>query len=334
MNASKAAVIVVLGLAVGGLFLPSRAQAQTCPPNSEPYSTEETSTGTTTHCQCISGYVLTNGSCQLQPAATQLDCDAARQRVAADRAEIDKLQSANESNQEELSSWTSMGMSAKKDFLWSAFEFVAGEYAADAEQAAESVSKLKKQAAFLSKKMTKASKLKTRLKYFFELDQAEAALIPKRATFISKKVVETAASADDAWKVSRGTMEHEFRVAAKHNAAIREQLQDPEFREAFTGDPNDAPATEVLETLSDKAIDDISKASLAAEHYAKLAGPTVRVGIFVRDAAYEALKVVLSDERVSQQADVAGQLARAASVMQERYKKSIDALRTCRSTAR
>jgi len=334
VKASEVAVIVGLGLLVGGLFLPARAQAQACPANSEPYSTEDTPTGTITHCQCISGYVLTNGSCQLQPAATQPDCDAVRQQVATDRAEIDKLQSINESNQEELSSWTSMGMSAKKDFLWSAFEFVAGEYAADAEQAAESVSKLKKQAAYLNKKMIKASKQKTRLKYFMELEQAEAALTPKRAVFISKKVVETAANADQAWHVARPEMENEFRVAAKHNAAIWEQLQDPKFRDAFTGDPNDAPAEEVLGSLADQAVDDTAKALVTAERYAKLAGPTVRVGIFVRDAAYEALKVVLSDERVSQQADVAGQLARAASVMQERYKKSIDALRKCQTPAR
>jgi hypothetical protein len=334
MRASEVAVIVVLGLLVGGLFLPSRAQAQACPANSEPYSTEGTPTGTITHCQCISGYVLTNGSCQLQPAATQLDCEAVQQQAERDRAAIERLRATNEMNQEELSDWTNMTKRAQKDALWAAVDFAMADYAADAERAATSVSKLQTQVAFLTKKATKSHKQKTRLKYLVELQQARAALTRARVVHVSKKIVESAASADDAWKVARGTMENEFRVAAKHDSSIRDQLREPGFREAFTGDPNDSPTTEVLETLSDQAIDDISKAALTAGQYEKLAGPTVRAAIFVRDSAYSALESILSTQRVLQAADVAGKLAQASGVMQERYKKSIDALRTCRTTAR
>jgi hypothetical protein len=334
MKTSEAIVIAVLGLSVGGLLLPSRAQAQACPPNSEAYSTEQTATGTVTHCRCSSGYVLSNGSCQVQPAATQLDCDAVRQRVETDRAEIDKLQSTSEANQEELSAWTSMGKGAQKEFLWSALEFVAGEYAADAEQAAESVSKLEKQAASLTKKMTKASKQKTRLKYLMDLKKVESELAPKRAVFISKKVVEAAANADQGWQVAKKEMQAEFRVAAKHDSGLQKELQDPKFRETFLGDAEDKPAEEVLDSLADQAVDDASKALVTAEHYAKLAGPTVRVGVFVRDASYEALEVVLSSDRVSQEADVAGSLAKAAGVLQDRYKKDVDMSRQCPAPAK
>jgi hypothetical protein len=264
----------------------------------------------------------------------QIDCGAAQQQAELDRAAIERLRAANEQNQEELSDWTKMNKSAQKDALWAAVEFAMADYAADAERAATSVSKLQNQVAFLTKRTAKSNKQKTRLKYLVELQQARAALAHARVVHVSKKIVDTAASANDAWTVARREMEAEFRVAAKHDVRIREQLQEPGFKEAFTGDPNDAPAMEVLETLSDQAIDDISKASLAAEQYEKLAGPAVRVGIFVRDSAYSALESILSTQRVLQAADVAGRLAQASGVMQERYKKSIDALRKCRTTAR
>jgi hypothetical protein len=65
MKGTAAVLVVILGLSVSSSFVlvPSRAHAQTCPANSESYSTEQTAAGTVTHCQCISGYVLSNGSC-------------------------------------------------------------------------------------------------------------------------------------------------------------------------------------------------------------------------------------------------------------------------------
>ena len=57
---------------------------------------------------------------------------------------------------------------------------------------------------------------------------------------------------------------------------------------------------ETIETLSDQAIEDVSKASLTAEQFKNAAGPGVRAGIFVRDAWYSALKSYFSKQRVEQ----------------------------------
>ncbi len=71
MRATEATLVSILGVAIvcSIALVPSRVHAQACPANSEPYSSEETATGTVTHCQCISGFVLSGGSCEPQPAA-------------------------------------------------------------------------------------------------------------------------------------------------------------------------------------------------------------------------------------------------------------------------
>lgn len=261
----------------------------------------------------------------------QIDCEAVQRQAELDREAIERLRAANEQNQEGLSEWAAMNSSAQKGALWSAVQFAMDTYAADAARAASSVSKLEKEVSSLTKKMTKSAKQKTRLRYLVELQQARAALASARVVHVSKKIVDAASSADDAWTVARGTMEHEFRVAAKHDSTIRDQLRDPAFRDAFTGDPNDSAAMEVLEQLSDQAVEDVSEASLTAERYEKLAGPTIRAAVFVRDSAYYALESFLSTQRVLQHADNAGKLAQAAAALQAQYKKSVDALQKCRA---
>ncbi len=71
MTLAAARIVAVLVAAYVAALLPVEAAAQSCPANSEPYSTEETATGTVTHCQCISGYALKEGTCQVQPAVAQ-----------------------------------------------------------------------------------------------------------------------------------------------------------------------------------------------------------------------------------------------------------------------
>jgi hypothetical protein len=61
-----------------------------------------------------------------------------------------------------------------------------------------------------------------------------------------------------------------------------------------------------------------------------LTGPIVPAAKFVREEAYNALESLLSTKRAIQASDVAGELARAAGVLQGRYKASIDALKICR----
>jgi len=128
MRATAAAPIAVAVLAVLGAFgfMPSKARAQTCPANSEPYQTEDTATGTVTHCQCISGYALSNGSCQpQQPAAPapkphpQIDVFQAyctsKSRVEADRSAIAGLGFA--SNASSFEDYAAKATNYRNDFV-------------------------------------------------------------------------------------------------------------------------------------------------------------------------------------------------------------------------
>jgi hypothetical protein len=118
-------------------------------------------------------------------------------------------------------------------------------------------------------------------------------------------------------------------VAANHDGNIKEILQDPAFREAFTGDPVEEPGMEVLTSLWDQAVEDAVEVLSTASRYEALGGSAVHAGIFVRNEAYAALESLLSMQRVSQDFNAAGDLARAAGVLQKQYKTAIDNLRGC-----
>ncbi|MGA7710780.1 MAG: hypothetical protein WCA81_02685 [Rhizomicrobium sp.] len=304
------------------------SRADSCPANSHPVSEADN----VVHCRCDKGYQNSGGACQI-------DCDAVEQNAAQEKAAIEQLRDSNQRNQQELSDWTGMSRSAQKDALQAALEWAGAAYASDADSAAASVSKLEEHIAFLTKKNVVSKKQATRLRYLAELQQARTALttklgIDRRLVVWSKKFADLAVSADDAWYVARPTMQAEFRVAAKRDAGIREQLKDKKFREVFSGDPSDSPAMETIETLSDQAIEDVSKALLTAEQFKNAAGPGVRAGIFVRDAWYSALESYFSKQRVEQDSEVAGKMARAIGTMQKQYQETIDAVKECRALGR
>lgn len=139
------------------------------------------------------------------------------------------------------------------------------------------------------------------------------------------------ADADQAWGVTRNTMKDEFRVAAKHNEAMQEVLKDPGFRDAFTGNPGEEPAQEILSALADKAVDDAVKAMSTVEIYSKFTGPTVRAAVFLREATYNAMKSILSTTHVLAENDAAGKLLKVSGALEKRYKDTIDSLRSCRA---
>lgn len=277
--------------------------------------------------------VIVHPVCQAAaPAKTKpTDCAAAEKQAEQDRKAIETVRQTAEQGQEELGEWSKMNGDAQKDALWAAVEFAMASYAADTDQVAKSVSKLNSKADLLTKKLLTSPKYEARLKYLRELRAARKQLAPAKMVLASKEVVTAAADADQAWSIARKTMQNEFRVAAKHNDAMQQVLKDPGFRDAFVGDPDDAPGMEVVSALADQAVDEAVKAASTLAQYEKFTGPTVRAGVFVREEAYNALKSLLSTKRVLQQNDVAGQLAKATGVLQGQYKKSIDALRLCRA---
>jgi hypothetical protein len=259
------------------------------------------------------------------------DCATAREQADGEREAVEKLRTTGEHNQEELAAWTAMNKDAQKDALLAALHFGADYYTADVEQSARSLGKLERQAAQLDKKATFSKKQATRLNYLMKLRTAESEMAIPAARYYSKALVEKASSAETAWTIARNTMHNEFRVAAKRNASIHQMLADPAFRQAFAGDEDETPGTDVVSDLVDQALHDVAEAESTAEQFEKFTGPAVTAAVFMRDASYAALESLLSTERVSEASDVAGQLAKGSGALQKHYEETIDALKACQS---
>jgi hypothetical protein len=327
--------LVLLACALG---LSATARAD-CPPHSHPYDTTEEGHVTTVHCECDGGYIRTPGGCSPSvapkakrsalPSRPRVDCAAAKQRAEQLRASVEQIRQTAERNQEELADWTKMNDEAQKAAIAAAVRFAMASYTADIEKVNRSTKKAERAAAELMKKYGRSRKQATRLRYLAQLRNALAEATPVRAMLITKRGVQLAQDADQTWTVARNTMQNEFRVAANHDANIKEILQDPGFRDAFTGDPAEEPGMEVLTSLWDEAVEDSVKVLSTAGRYEALGGSAVRAGVFVRDAAYAALESLLSTQRVSQDADAAGALAKAAGVWQKQYQTAVNDLRTC-----
>ncbi len=260
----------------------------------------------------------------------KLACMAVPGQVRKDREEIERQMRSNEASQEELREWNKLNEKAQYDAVVAGIKFAAGEFAADAELVRGSVSKLERHAVYLAKKADQSRKLKTRMMYVSQLDATLGPLNAMQHTLMAKAAVKTGLDIEKAWGPSRDTMHHEFRVARKHNGSIREVLKDHAFKEAFTGEDIDTPGLDVLSSLVEQAGEELGKMELGLQRYEKFTGPSIRAAVFVRDSAYSALLSALSTQRVLQQSDLAGSLAKAAGVLQERYKKSIDSLHDCR----
>jgi hypothetical protein len=168
------------------------------------------------------------------------------------------------------------------------------------------------------------------MKYAAQLEATLADLEPKQLGLMAQEIVKAGLTADKTWNLVRNTIHHEAGVARNRNAAVREMLRDPEFKEAFAGGDLDTPGLDVLASLTQTAGEELGKLELGLERYGKFTGPAIRAAVFVRDASYSALLSGLSTQRVLQQNDLAGDLARATASLQAQYKRSIDAVRACR----
>lgn len=311
-------------------FLVSAADADAaqCPAGTVLVGTRDEDTGSE-----IITHVICQEVAQPKPpqAARQADsCAVVRERADRERAAIEQLQRTNESNQEELADWSKMNAQSQKDALWAALDFAGDYYTANLKETEAAVGKLERNVAELDKHAVHSRKHATRLKYLADLRAAEAELAPAKVQLVSKRVIESAASAKEAWELSRNTLHHEFNVAAKRNENIRELLQDKNFRDAFMGD-EDAPGMAVVSDLADEAAKELIENSGILERYAGLTGPIVPAAKFVREETYNAIASILSTRRTLQDSNVAGELAKASGALQARYHDTIDALKACRS---
>jgi hypothetical protein len=258
-------------------------------------------------------------------------CAAIARKVQADRQAIEQQISTNAMSQEELQNWSKLNKSAQVEALADAARFVFGEFVADLDPYRDSVTKLENQAAFLTKKSIQSKKYATRMRYLADLNAVRDQLAPMQVGLLAKNFSNTALDVDEVWELSRDTMQHEFRVARKQDEHLREALKDPEFHDAFVGDEMDQPGLEVISDLMDEAVQSGAKLLVGLERYERFAGPTVRAAVFVRDASYDALLFSLSKDRMLQQSELAGALAKSARVLQEQNQKDVDALRACQA---
>jgi hypothetical protein len=257
-------------------------------------------------------------------------CAMITHQVQMDREEIERQLRTNVLSQQELKDWNKLNAQAQTDAVMAGAKFIMGEFVADIDPVRRSVSSLERRAAELAQKAANSKQSTTRMKYLAQLSAALDHLEPMQGNLIDKIIVQTGDDAEKAWDLARNTMLHEFRVAKKHNEEIRETLQDPEFKEAFTGDDIDTPGLDVLTVLTEQAGEETGKFLLGLNKYERFTGPTIRAAVFVRDASYNALLSYFSTQRVIEQSDLAGDLAKSAGILQQRYKNSVDAVTACR----
>jgi len=76
-------------------------------------------------------------------------------------------------------------------------------------------------------------------------------------------------------------------------------------------------------------VDVATKTAPVLKHYEDVTGPAVRVTSFVIDAGYADLQIWLAAGGAAQADETAGQLARAAGLMQAKYRADFEAQKTC-----
>lgn len=251
-------------------------------------------------------------------------CDQAAAHMRQVRAEIGKNQAQNRATREELDRWTALNKEAQKEAVMASLRFVLGQYASKLDQSMQSLQKLDAQILKLIATSRNTRKLANQQKLYQQIAGKIQALQPKLREAGARWGAQTLVDGDSLWNAANKTLQHEFRVASKHNQSIRELLQDPAFREAFAGDEVDKPSVDLLSALVEKAIEDSASVLKWIEEYEGQIGTATRAVVFVRDAAYAMTASYLSTERVLQQNEVATLVAKASAALQKEYKRSVD----------
>ena len=259
----------------------------------------------------------------LRQAILDAGCVNAEQRSAASRREI-------RTGQQELASWSKLNADAQDDALIAGAKFVAGEYAVGGAAAVSKVTKLAREVERVSRKTKNARDAKVRLMYarklHAEIDRMRVPLTELLARGKTGKILDI----EERRGVVRDTLHAEFKVASARDDELRRILESSPFKKSFSGEGINTPGLDLLATLAEDAGKEIGIRVLTLKKFESMTGPHVRAVVFVRDATYNALLSILSTQRVLQQNDLVGDLARASGVLQEKYQIDVDALRECR----
>lgn len=257
------------------------------------------------------------------PCIRELVCDAVRARADRTRKAIERSRNDIAASQRELDFWTRMNGEAQKGALLAGTKFLLGQYAANTASSAAKLEKLRREADRLSKKYGQSRKGGVRTMYMRQLRDTVAKMSAPTRDLVARVGVNRALTAEEQWSVIRNTLKTEFNAASQRDAEVIKLIQSSQFKAAFQGDGIETAEWDLLASLAEDAARSVGEHLLNVEQYAASVAPAVRAFDFARDATYNGLLSALSTQRVLQQADLAGDLARASAILQERYEDDV-----------
>ncbi len=327
MRPVAAALIVLLAAAPYA----ARAQLTGCPAHAQAVATEQADNTTIVHCQCDPGYHIGGGACVPVPlpAKPRLSCAVARERVAADLEQIGKQRELAAENQAQLAEWNGMGKEGRNNLVKASLVLVAGTYAANVDEVGKDMATVQQDADALAARVGTVKFNPDRYADLQQLKAVTAELKPLKLSYYTKTAAGAAVDAQTSWEMSKNAMHDTFSGALAVNTQLSAQLTDPNVREALLGPPDDNPLRLHLMDALNQAVDVTAKAVPFLKQYEDVTGPTIRITDFVIDASLADLQIWFSANGAAQGDDTAGALARAAGVMQAKYRQDVDSRKTC-----
>jgi hypothetical protein len=281
----------------------------------------------------MKGYHVAGGACVPipLPAQPRLSCTVAQARIAGDLQQIAQQQKLAAENQVQLAEWSSLGNEGKWDLLKASGKLILGTYAANLEQVQGKMDKIQEAIKTYDSRLSSLSKVnvQNQVATLNALAKETAELRAIRVPFVLKSAADATLNADTAWDVSKNAMHDGFRTAAAADQELADKLNDPSVRDTLLGPPDSDPQQELMNTVLSEGSQEVAKSELGAEEYESFSGPTVRVASFILDASLADLKIYLSAQGAEQGDANAGALARAAGMMQTKYRQDYEARKTC-----
>jgi hypothetical protein len=327
----KASFLPLAVLALSGIGVAHAQDTSGCPAHSAAYKIEDTSTATIVHCHCATGYHATNGECvppPPPPSTPRLSCAVAEERVRADLEQIQRQRELAVENQAQFAEWNKIGNDGKQDLLKATLELTAGTYASNLEHVSAEMKALQTQEAALSASV-KAANTSARAADLAKLKQLTSELLSQKISFGLQTTAKTGLDAAESWELAQGTMHDGFSAAASTDAQLAAEMENPSVREDLLGPKDENPLYEHTASVVKAALGELVDSGKLLEHYKAVTGPTVRVASFVIDGAYADLEIWFAANGADQADQTAGQLARAAGVMQAKFRQDMQAKQTC-----
>jgi hypothetical protein len=317
------------------LALPAVSHAQDatgCPANAAAYKIVDTPDATIVHCHCTPGYSAAGGECVPPPPPPSVPrpaCSVVEERIAADLEQIHHQRDLATENAAQFAEWNAMGKDGRKDFLKASVELAAGTYAADLEDVTKDMGALQAETAAANAGVSTLRFNPQRYADLQKLKQLTAQLDAVKINFGLMTLAKTGLDADESWELAQGAMHDGFAAAAGTNAQLASALEDPSVHEALLGPEDEDPFYEHVANVTKAALGELVDSGKLLEHYKSVTGPSVRVASFVIDGAYADLELWFAASGADTADQTAGQLARAAGIMQAKYRDDIQARQTC-----